>query len=101
MRIRSYILFLFILVMTGCFQAQKANKTTTPVLKDSIVKIQMNLSAFTVESGTIPSINILIDFLQDTSMAVKTYYNPAYKDSRYTLTETEMQSILKLLKFKK
>ena len=61
--------------MIGCSQAQKANKTTTPVLKDSVVKIQMNLSAFVVESGRIPSINMMIDFLQDTSIAVKTLYS--------------------------
>jgi hypothetical protein len=65
---------------------------------DSIVKIEMNLSAFGVESDDFPSIDAVIDFVKDTSICVKSFYNPANKGSTYALTKSEMQSILRLLK---
>jgi hypothetical protein len=58
----------------------------------------MNLSAFGVESDSFPSINAIIDFSKDTSICVKSFDNPAYKGSAYSLTKSEMNSILKFLK---
>ena len=58
----------------------------------------MNLSAFGVESDDFPSIDGVIDFSKDTSICVKTFYNPANKSSTYSLSKTEMKNILKLLK---
>ncbi|TAF59633.1 MAG: hypothetical protein EAZ57_10315 [Cytophagales bacterium] len=62
-----------------------------------VLKIEMNLSAFGVESDNFPSIDAKIDFLKDTSLCVKSYYNPAYKDSLYQLSKAKMATLLKLV----
>ncbi len=74
------------------------NTSANSDLTDSIVKIEMNLSAFGVESDEFPSINVVIDFSHDTSICVKSFYNPANKGSTYSLTKSELNSILKLVK---
>jgi hypothetical protein len=66
--------------------------------KEIIIKVEMNLSAFGVESDDFPSIKAEIDFIKDTSTCVKSYYNPAYKSLTYSLNRTEMVEILNLLK---
>jgi hypothetical protein len=58
----------------------------------------MNLSAFGVESDIFPSIGAIVDFSKDTSTCVKSFYNPENKGSTYSLTQSEMKSILSLLK---
>lgn len=58
----------------------------------------MNLSAFGVEADDFPSIDVTIDFSQDTSFCIKSFYNPAYKGSTYSLTQSEMLSVRQLLK---
>ena len=81
----------------ACSDAQtKTGNTKAEV--DSIVKIEIYLSAFGVESDDFPSIKGIIDFTHDSSRFVKSYYNPAYKGATYSITKAEMQSILKLLK---
>ncbi len=65
---------------------------------DHVVKIEMNLSAFGVESDDFPSIDVVIDFSKDTSSCFKSYYNPAYENSSYSLSKSELNSILELLK---
>ena len=71
------------------------NSTTNT---ETIVKIEMSLSAFGVESDDFPSIDAVIDFSKDTSVCLKSYYNPTYKASTYSLSKTEMTDILNLLK---
>lgn len=93
MRRLSLVSLLFILLSTlaGC-------GPRSTVSSEEIVKIEMNLSAFGVESDFVPSIDAVIDFSKDTSICVKTYYNPAFKGSSYALNESEMTEILGLLK---
>jgi hypothetical protein len=57
----------------------------------------MNLSAFGVESDDFPSIDVKIDFIHNTSICVKSFYDPENIGSTYYLTKDEMKSILKLL----
>ena len=90
MQIRFYILLMMCLLF-GCTNGQ-------PIEQDSILKIEMHLSAFGVESDDFPSIDVNIDFINDTSRCHKWYYNPANKSSIYSLTQNEMNSILNLLK---
>jgi hypothetical protein len=63
---------------------------------DSISRIEMNLSAFGLESDDSPSIDCVIDFAGDSSRCSKSYYNPAYKPSTYRLTSAEMKKVLEL-----
>jgi hypothetical protein len=71
---------------------------TRQVAKDSILKIEMHLSAFGVESDNFPSIDVAIDFVIDSGRCRKWYYNPAFKESVYNLSEAEMKQVLELLK---
>ncbi len=75
-----------------------SNSLTISELQDSVVKVEMDLSAFGVESDNFPSIKAVIDFTHDTSSCDKSFYNPAFKGSTYYLTKTEMTAIKKLLK---
>ena len=96
---KSYF-FIIILLITGVFACSN-NQTKTTITKeppDSIVKIEMNLSAFGVESDNFPSIAVIIDFVNDSNRCVKSFYNPDYKGATYSLTKAEMNSILNLLK---
>ncbi|HEY1038246.1 MAG TPA: hypothetical protein VGF30_02525, partial [Bacteroidia bacterium] len=64
---------------------------------EKIEKIEMNLSAFGVESDDFPSVDAVIDFIKDSSSCVKSFYNPEKKGSSYSLDKDEMQEILNLL----
>jgi hypothetical protein len=76
----------------------KAETSTGPVTVDSILKIEMELSAFGVEADDVPSITAYLDFSKDSSHCVKSFYNPAYKGSGYALSKTDMKTVLQLLK---
>lgn len=65
---------------------------------ETIIKIEMSLSAFGVESDDFPSINAIIDFTKDTSICTKSYYNPDYKGSTYSLSKSDLTKVLGLLK---
>jgi hypothetical protein len=97
MKVQLFILTILLAGLLSCSSGQ-TNATKQKEQADSIVKIEMNLSAFGVESDDFPSINVMIDFAKDTSVCVKSFYNPAYKGSTYSLTKNEMKSILELLK---
>jgi hypothetical protein len=90
-------LFIFFLVATSFWKCS-SQQDTTNTTKDSITRLEMNLSAFGVEADDFPSIEAHIDFLNDSSRCEKTYYNPAYKPSTYRLTSTEIKNALQLLR---
>jgi len=58
----------------------------------------MDLSSFGVESDNYPNIHVSIDMITGLSECKKTYYNPKYKDSTYSLSKAEIQQISLLLK---
>ena len=68
-----------------------------PDYKDSVVKIEMKLSAFGVESDDFPSIDVVIDFTTNTSHCHKWNDDPKYKDSIYSFSDAELKGIFKLL----
>ncbi|MFI5148918.1 MAG: hypothetical protein ACHQRM_04240 [Bacteroidia bacterium] len=53
----------------------------------------MKLSAFGVEADDFPSIDVYMDFEKDSSHCRKWYFNPAYKESTYSLTKPEMATL--------
>jgi hypothetical protein len=57
----------------------------------------MHLSAFGVEADSFPSIEVLLDFMNDSSVCKKSYYNPAIKASTYRLSHEELKQVLQLL----
>jgi hypothetical protein len=67
------------------------------IQKTTILKIEMHLSAFGVESDNFPSIEAHVDFIKDSSNCTKSYYNPAFKGSTYQLSNDEIKRALELL----
>jgi len=97
MRICLYLLICIIVALDSCSNGQAKNSNIGSA-SDTIVKIEMDLSAFGVESDDFPSISAMLDFSKDTSICVKSFYSPANEGTTYSLTKSEMNSILKLLK---
>jgi len=58
----------------------------------------MDLSSFGVESDNYPTIHVSIDMITGSSHCKKTYDNPKYKDSTYSLSKAEIQRISAILK---
>jgi hypothetical protein len=83
--------------LTFCFFGSPQDKTIRRIATDSFTKVEMNLSAFGVESDNFPSIEVLIDFTNDSSFCKKSYYNPAFKPSTYKLSNAELKKVLHLL----
>ena len=96
MRPHLYILIGIIFQVFVCSNGQ-INITDNKEQIDTIVKIEMSLSAFGVESDDFPSIDVVIDFSEDSSYCKKWFYNPAIKDTTYNLTKKEMHHIITLL----
>jgi hypothetical protein len=90
------LLLLITLSFNFCSTSQGSSSEVQPIT-DSVTKVEMNLSAFGVESDNFPSIAVYIDFVKDSSNCEKSYYNPAYKGSTYTLSAVEMKKVLELL----
>ena len=90
---------LFSLAIIFCFINCNSQKDTakTFVSANSIVKLEMNLSAFGVESDNFPSIAAYIDFQKDSNNCERSYYNPAFKSSSYKLSNKEMKQLFQLL----
>jgi hypothetical protein len=83
--------------VTFGFCSSPQYKTTRQKSTDTITRVEMNLSAFGVESDDFPSIDVLIDFTNDSSICKKSYYNPAFKPSTYKLSNSELKNVLQLL----
>ena len=90
-------ILILLLAITACDRHSGSSKESEVI--DTITKIEMNLSAYGVESDDFPSIRATIDFLNDSSICIRTFYNPSYADSIYKLSESEMKQIVKLLRF--
>ncbi|MFL5763144.1 MAG: hypothetical protein ACJ77K_04320 [Bacteroidia bacterium] len=93
---RIPILVLLTTTLLSCSNAQ--TKPANHNKAGSIVKIEMNLSAFGVEADDVPSIDVTIDFKNDSSRCIASFYNPSYKGYSYSLSKDQMNSILELLK---
>lgn len=93
MKLKPIIL---ITLFSFLFHLSFAQTETIPVT-NNILKVEMNLSAMGVESDDFPSINVIIDFKENTSRCVKSFYNPAYEGSVYSLTDSEMEAVKTLL----
>lgn len=86
---------LFGLLMMACSaSAQTASQNHEQI---KILKLEMHLSAFGVESDDFPSINGFIDFEKDSSHCERSFYNPAYSGSVYVFSAAETSQILELL----
>jgi hypothetical protein len=95
MIIKIFGILFVIILFVGCGTTSKNGASKEGV--SSILKLEMKLSAFGVESDDFPSIEAKIDFMKKSSSCKKSYYHPSYKDSVYSLTEKEMIEVLEIL----
>ena len=96
MKTNFILVFILFLTLTNCINSQTPSVTTIPI-HDSILKLEMNLSAFGVEADDFPSIRVFIDFAKDSSFCSTSYYNPSYKGREYKLSMEEIKKIHDLL----
>lgn len=89
----SFLVLHLLIVNFNCVAQKKQLNNTI----DSVLKIEMKLSAFGVESDDFPSIEGEINFRKQTSIFKKSYYNPTYKDSIYSLRKEEIKTLYDLL----
>ena len=90
MRKQLFILLLLVLNFSSCSFGQ--SKPARQVA-DSVTRIEMNLSAFGVESDNFPSIVVSIDFVSGSSKCAKSYYNPIFKPTSETLPVDDIRKI--------
>jgi hypothetical protein len=81
----------------GCAEANSPDPVKEVIRPDPVIKIEMNLSAFGVESDNFPSVTAYIDLVKDSSHCESSYYNPAYKGSSWSLSKEEMKTVRSLL----
>ena len=85
------LLYLFLLLSASC--SSVSQEKSKPVL----LKIEVHLSAYGVESDHIPSIRGIVDFEADSSFFQRSFYNPALKASTYSLSKAERDSLHKMI----
>ncbi len=91
--------FILVVLIAGfnCCCSHKNNIAKVTPLQYSITKLEMNLSAFGVESDDFPSIEVYVNFTNDSSNCKKSFYNPANKASVYSLSKNEIQQLREIL----
>ena len=94
MSLPRLLFFVFAFSLIFCFQYKAFGEK---VLTPKIVKIEMHLSAFGVESDSFPSISVYIDFVKDSNICEKSYYDPKIKSSVYKLSNGDVAKFFKLL----
>src|SRR3954466_12078939 len=94
---QSGILLSLTILLTFRFCHSQQDTTKRQIQGNSIWRVEMHLSAFGVESDSFPSIEVLLDFMNDSSLCKKSYYNPAIKPSTYRLSDAELKHVLQLL----
>ena len=96
MKTNFIAILILLLTLSNCTNSQTPSEVNIPS-KDSILKLEMNLSAFGVEADDFPSIAVFIDFTKDSSFCTSSYYNPSYKGKEYNLSKEEIKRIADLL----
>jgi hypothetical protein len=94
---RFYILVIMIFAFIHCSNSQDRAVNNKP-LATAFTKMEMHLSAYGVESDNFPSIDISIDFVNNSSSCRKWFYNPAFKDSVYSFSKNVTDNILQILR---
>lgn len=97
LKVKCYLITACLVSFINTALSQSVSEKDT-ITADSVIRIDMNLSSFGVESDLFPSIEVDIDFDKDFSRCKKSFSNPNIKGSTYTLTKKQMQDVLNLLK---
>jgi hypothetical protein len=92
----KYTILVAFLFFSFCSPSNSNIVVKTP-LNNSIVKLDMFLSAFGVESDGFPYIKASVDFVTNSASCYVWYDNPKFKDTTYSLDLKEIDSIKLLL----
>ncbi len=94
-RLFLLLIIVFAFIYFGNSQGKAVNNKP---FATAFTKMEMHLSAYGVESDDFPSIDISIDFVNNSSSCRKWFYNPAYKDSVYSFSKNVTDGILHILR---
>lgn len=97
---KDRVLVILLLILMFAFNlccTSNNNSVSKQNFSNTISMIEFNLSAFGVESDNFPSIVGYVDFIHDSSIFTKSFYNPAIKGSTYSLSHKELERVLELL----
>lgn len=83
------ILSICFLIIFQISHAQKASQGN----QEGVIRIEMDLSAYGVESRGFPTIKAVIDLYHDSRLCKVSYYEPELHDTAYKLTKPVMDSI--------
>jgi hypothetical protein len=87
-----------LLVIPLCFCSTITTKSNRPRSSEhQVLKIEMFLNAFGVETDGFPTINATIDFAEDTSSCHVSYYEPWLKEKQYSLSKQQRDTLRELL----
>lgn len=91
-------IILLILLSSFCYcSTPGTNNDKEHYNKPRLLKLDMFLSAFGVESGGFPTIDASIDFIADTSRCEVTYYEPWLTPKQYSFSKQQVDTIRLLL----
>ena len=89
-------ILLFILSISFCYCSNTNHFESNPE-QLKILKLEMFLNAFGVESDGFPTINAKIDFVSDSSLCEVSYYEPWLKTKQYSFSKQELDTLRTLL----
>jgi hypothetical protein len=93
----KYLLVILTVFLCCC----SANMTTTNIKNSSkrlqVLRLEMFLNAFGVESDGFPTISATIDFIADSSICNVSYYEPWLKQKHYSFSQKEIDTLKTLL----
>ena len=88
-------IIIFFVIALSCNVSTKNAKSHSEQFQ--VLKLEMFLNAFGVESDGFPTINATIDFITDSSLCDVSYYEPWLKQKQYSLSKQELDTLRALL----
>ncbi len=88
-------IIIFSVIALSCNVSTKNAKSHSEQFQ--VLKLEMFLNAFGVESDGFPTINATIDFITDSSLCDVSYYEPWLKQKQYSFSKQELDTLRALL----
>ena len=93
----KYLLLILLFPFCYCSNITTGN-IKSPAEQFQILKLDMFLNAFGVESDGFPTIDATIDFVADSSICNVSYYEPWLKPKYYSFSKNQIDTLRTLLK---
>jgi hypothetical protein len=95
---KKLIVYLSIILTFSFCNSYRNNFSARQTSVESVLKVEMNLSAFGVESDGFPSIKATLDFEKQYGICKVSYDDPKFKDTTYSFTHVELKTFLTFFK---